>query len=372
MRPVRRPFRGAIDGAIPLMFLGMMAAGAIATHPVEAAAISPPRCPIQAVGSPGREASGDWWRLDPLLDGSGGLVGQDLRAGGPGGPRYRVSLPAESFVSGPVGGMILIGADDGSASEISLLDLAAGCLDPVATDATVVRRAVVGPTGSSIFEFHLDRTTRADLGVWRRDLITGGRPVRILEPLRSDNRFGITWSTELNWSDDGRLVVGSCGALACRTRIVEAGGGSVITVDDPDLGEPLGVARGQLVSYQACRGLPCPIVTVDLEDGARHPLIAAAGRAALVDVGGETVLVHEARDSDATLEVVGLSGVPLGEIGLSASTRLVTSASRTASAVDLPSGWIAVGIAGRIDARGPSEIVRLQDGSSSSVSEVAP
>ena len=91
-------------------------------------------------------------------------------------------LPPESFASGPFGGIVLVGSDDGFASRLQAFDVAAGLHLGVATSATSsVGRPWIRPD-ATIYETRVDRTSRADLGVWQRPL-DGGRPRRILDPL---------------------------------------------------------------------------------------------------------------------------------------------------------------------------------------------
>ena len=99
-----------------------------------------------------------------------------------------------------------------------------GCTWTLATERDVIRRATVDPAGATIYETRVDRTSRADLGVWQRPL-DGGPARRILDPLPADARFGRTFSTEFTWAADGeRLAIQSCGEVACRTRIIARDG----------------------------------------------------------------------------------------------------------------------------------------------------
>jgi hypothetical protein len=367
-----RPSRWPIQRTIPLLVVSVIAVGAATARPPALAAATPPACSPDTGPSSAGPSAGAWWRLDAALDEDGMLVGQVLHAGGRDGRSYRIGLPPESFASGPVHGQVLIGADDDAASVLSLLDVIDGCTRTVGTERAVVRRAIVDPAGSAVFEFHVDRRTRADLGVWRRDLAAGSRPIRVLGALPADGRFGITWTTELDWSADGRLIVGSCGAAACRTRILDPASGVVVTVAEPDLGEPLGIADGRLVSYLACRGLPCPIVAVDLRGSGHRSVLTDAGPATLGDVDGRTVLVHEPLDRVGTVEVVSLSGVTLRRMDVGRTMRLVSSASRSRSAIEMASGWVAVAGDGRIGALRTTDAVHLRDGRISPAAEVAP
>src|SRR5438093_6441996 len=202
---------------------------------------------------------GAWYRLDAqIVDGV--RRGQRLSIGVAGDPTIRaLDLDSESFAAGPFAGTVLTGSDDGAASRVSLIDVAAGCAWSIDRSADVVRRATIAPDGQSIIEFRVDRRSRADLGVWRRPLAGPGPETRILGPIEPDQRFGPTWLTELSWSDDGALLaVSSCGEVACRVRWLDLGSGASGSVADPTVGDVIGIGGDLLVAHGSCRGLPCP------------------------------------------------------------------------------------------------------------------
>ena len=162
---------------------------AAATTTGDPGAWLPPPC----VGPPGPGPGGigTWYRLDPVIT-DGIRTGQRLSVGrGDGDAAAHVDLDPESFASGPFGGTILSGTDDGRTSRLSLLDLGAGCAWAVGRSGHVVRHATLTPDGRSIVEFRVDRRTRSDLGVWARPLDGGDaepdpRPDRRRRPLRTD------------------------------------------------------------------------------------------------------------------------------------------------------------------------------------------
>src|SRR5687768_13021241 len=174
---------------------------------------APPQCsdPVGPAAAP----IGAWYRIDPVIV-DGVWSGQLLTLGLAGGRRPRqVQLDAESFASGPVGGAVLVGTDDGAASSLTLFDVGAGCRWDLGTSRDVIRHATLSPDRRSLLEHRIDRRTRADHGVWRRPL-DGAAPTRTVAPVEADQRFGPTWRTELSWSADGRtLIVESCGEVAC-------------------------------------------------------------------------------------------------------------------------------------------------------------
>ncbi len=219
-------------------------------------------------GEVARPRGAAWYRLDPIVDAAGGLDGQRLvagRVGHRGG--FELALGVESFASGPSGGRILVGSDDGRRSVVRIVDVDRRCAAVIHEGRELIRRAVFDAAGGGIVEFRLDRATRADLGVWSRPA-DGAKPMRLLEPLVPNDRIGRVFATGLSWSTDGRrLIVASCGEAACVTRILDRASGRVTTVDDPRIGEVIGLVGDDLVAYGGCPGLPCGIVAMDLRTG---------------------------------------------------------------------------------------------------------
>jgi hypothetical protein len=213
------------------------------------------------------------------------------------------------------------------------------------------------PDGRSIVESRVDRRTRADLGVWRRPL-DGEEATQILPPIALDARFGPTWITLLDWSEDGEsLVVGSCGEVACRYRVIPADGGPVAEVADPGMGSLVGLAGGRLIAHEACRGLPCPLVSTDLVGGDVIVLDPAAGAAVLArDEDGRSVVVHEA--ADGALRSVRPDGADPHDLPAPpAGTSLVPGAAWSASAADHPADRLLFAPDGRMPLDGPRPAV---------------
>ena len=114
-------------------------AGAGAERPWE-----PPPCPAGETGDPPGAA---WYRLEPALDATGTLAGMRLTVGIDGTAGRHLDLGPESFASGPTGGRILVGEDDGALSRLSALDAVRGCSMAIAEEASVIRSAVMAPDG---------------------------------------------------------------------------------------------------------------------------------------------------------------------------------------------------------------------------------
>ena len=324
---------------------------------------------------------GAWMRLDPTLDADGALVGQRLSMGIAERTSVRVmELPAESFAAGPFGRLLLIGADDGVASRLFTIDVATGCTSAIGQDRDVIRRATIGPEGDAIFETRVDRATRADLGIWQRPLGGSRSAARVLDPLGADARFGRTWSTEFAWSLEGdRLAIQSCGGAACRTRVLDpaSGGRLVRVVADPELGPLVGLTGNRIVTYDACRGLPCPIESVDVDSGHRTILSEAAGLAVLTGAGPDARLVHEtAGVSSRRLRSVAPDGRTVSDLGaIPTSLRLLPDGTRSGSGTRLPADWVLLTPDGRLplgaSSGGPDPTLRhVPDGRSVPLEEV--
>ena len=221
---------------------GLLALGAVGSiTSATLGAVDRPWAPRACAGPPGDRIAaaraGDvamaglpreaWFRLDPDLNDDGALRGQRLLLGlGRDRVAKRVDLPAESFVAGPFGRVVIVGSDDGAASRIEAVDVASGCTWAIAAERDVIRRATVDRTGAWIHEARVERSTRADLGIWRRPIDGHETARQVLPPLPADARFGRTFSTEFTWDVAGdRLAVQSCGEVACRMRIIGSAGG---------------------------------------------------------------------------------------------------------------------------------------------------
>jgi hypothetical protein len=290
-----------------------------------------------AVGAGGHTAA--WYRLDQVLDDRGSLAAQRLTLGLVGGPTQHVDLPAESSASGPVRGVVLVSEDDGDQSRLRLLDVGRGCGTELGREQSVIRGALLAPDGSSTWEHRVNRTTRADEGVWRRPL-SGGAARRVLAGLPPDGRFGPTYVTELSWLTDGRLGVASCGERACRVRVLDLATGQSAAFDGT--GPLLGIHGYLGVALGACTGLPCPIVGVDLRTGRHTSLVDAAGSAAMA----YGVLVFE--EADGSLATLDLSNRHRSVVAASRSLLPVRRTSSATGGAETAAGTVLLAPGGRL------------------------
>lgn len=314
---------------------------------------------------------GAWYRLDPRRDAGGFLVGQVLTVG-LGDAQSTVALGAESAASGPAGSAVLVVSDDGTRSSVAVVDAGTGCARPIGGSDAIVRRALLVPDGKAIIEHRLDRATRTSLGIWRRPS-NGGGGVRILAPVGPDDRFGRTFSTELAWADDGRLVVQSCGAAACRTRVLDLASGRLeLAINDDRQGELIGVGGSTLVTYEACAGLPCPIVATDLLGaGPKRVLAEQAGFARLVTGGAGTRLVHEVGEpGSGLLRTVPLTDGHESTIDVGEGVLLAPTPARSRSAIALRPGWLLLSADGRSQGPGTHRLMDPSSGRQQDLSEV--
>ena len=324
----------------------------------------------------GSAGEAPWFRLDPVLDAAGALAGQQLVVGRVDGTGERMlTLDSESFAAGPFGATVLVGTDDGARSRLFALDVVAGCATTIDTAADVIRRATISPDGGSIVEFRVERRSRADLGTWRKRPDRDAPAEPFIPPIGADGRFGRTWSTEFLWTVDGAdMAIQSCGENACRTRVVEPATGALHEVDDPDLGSAVGLADGRLVSYLACRSLPCPVVVIDPSTGARRTLAPDAGPAVVIATDDGARLVYErlvgSRISLFTVPLDGSEGRDLG--ALPAGLNLHMDANRSADGLDAPAGWVLLAPEGRMPSHpAAAPLLRhIPDGRTVAVDEV--
>ncbi|HEX5826278.1 MAG TPA: hypothetical protein VFY23_02060 [Candidatus Limnocylindrales bacterium] len=275
-----------LRGVVPVATLALLGSGVFARPPVLAAA-DPPWVPPPCADAPpggwagtanGSSAQVASTRLVGVLDGAGTLAAWRLTLGMEGAASYRMELPPESSASAPVGAVVMVAADDGTRSRVSLVDVARGCATALPDEAEVVRSAVLAPDGRSVVEHRVARVTRADLGIWRVSL-DGGPDRRILGAPAADARYGRTFVTELRWLADGRLGATSCGERLCRTRVLDPSTGTAAMVGPT--GPVVGFAAdGAVIAHEACGGFPCALVRHD-PDGRARTLAEAAGPATM-------------------------------------------------------------------------------------------
>ncbi|HXI46016.1 MAG TPA: hypothetical protein VNH13_06920 [Candidatus Acidoferrales bacterium] len=280
-------------------------------------------CAARPETGPGAAAApGSFFKLQPALDANGVLAGQRLFVGRGGVITGSATLAAESAASGPVGGVVAVTEDDGTQSTVKLVAAGTGCASVVHTSASVIRRAIIDPVDGSLL-FHLvDRASRADLGIWRL-AAPGGAPLRVVEPLPAGLVEGPVWATDLRLDQAGRfLAVQSCVDRACVTRLVDlaAPGSPPALLRGKSQGPLLGFAGGRLVTWAACDGLPCGLLSWDPASGSATQLVGDAVAAGLT-AGGRLVVIVSRQGADRAVAVDPTSGAVEGLRGLAAGER---------------------------------------------------
>ena len=262
---------------LPLAAVALLGPPGAAGPPAFAAAdppLDPPACRTPPVAGP-PETGVAWYRLDQVLDSTGTLAGQRLTVGVVGRRARQVALPPESFASGPVAGVVLVGDDDGTRSRLRAVDPGRGCATTVAEEAAVIRGAILAPDGAAEMEHRVDRVTREDLGVWRRATRGGHRraPAAGTRPgrrARTNVRDGP--AVGAGRASLGRLVrPAGCAGRASWTRRAAS------SPRPTGPGPVLGVAAGRVIAYAPCDGFPCAIVAVDPTTGGIDTLVAGRG-----------------------------------------------------------------------------------------------
>ena len=349
-----------IRGMVPLATMALLVTGVSMRPAILQAATGawpPSPCASAPPPDPGVPA---WYRIDARLDGRGSVAGQRLHLGGVGSDELAMDLPPESFATGPQDGLVLVGADDGTQSRLALVDAAAGCVTWSAAVDDVVRSALVAPDGQSVAEHHVDRSTRSDRGVWLRPL-DGGPARQIAAGLEVDAAYGPTFTTELRWAPDGRLVVTSCGELACRNRLVEIRTRRTTAI--ARTGPVVGVADdGALLAYGVCPGYPCAVIRFNA-DGGIGMVVPAAGRAALA--GGR--LVYET--ATGGLAALNLDTGRSHPIADGAGLVPMRDGSGAAAGAEHPADTVLAAPAGQLDGQ-DARVVRGADGTVGRVATV--
>ncbi len=306
-----------------------------------------------------------WWKSAERLDSAGTLLGRRLSVGLSGGTAARAAtatgaattggldLPPESFVSGPVDGLIVVATDDGSRSTVRILSAAAACGMVIHETAAVVRTAIIDRHDHSVLAYLIDRSTRADLGTWRLAIApAAATEARLVAPPLGElaRSVGTVWGTGLLLDTQGnQLAVQSCTDLGCLTRIFDLShpGAAPTVIHGIDEGPMLGFAGSTVVTWAACPGYPCAILAWDAGASAGTPgrrvLAAAANAAAMTADGRRLVAVQADEPGTQPVEIDPRTGQLSHLRGLASGLRpLVTGASAT-SGLEVAANEIAIG-----------------------------
>jgi hypothetical protein len=191
-----------------------------------------------------------------------------------------------------VANVVVFGQYDATrGSTVRAADLESGCEFALFSSSDAVRSAIIDTALASLY-VHAVAADRSDRGVRRIDLATGVSRVAV-PPIAASDAFGATFATLLRWSLAGEdLAIQSCGFEACRTRVLNAAGGTLQTADRPH-GQLVGLTRDLLVAFDTCSTLPCALESVDRTSGAISSLGIDAFSAELELVAGSPLLVAD-------------------------------------------------------------------------------
>ncbi len=297
---------------------------------------------------PAREPVADAaWRLGPALDADGTLQGWDLTMTAHGAATTGLRLPPEAAVRGPVDGWVVVAADDGQESTIALISPRAGCAATVHRDRQVVRQAILQPGTGKILFHSVGRSDRADLGVHITHPGSGRAPAQILPPLAATDPalagVGRIWSTRLQLAHGAaQLAVQHCGEQACRTRLLDLGSGRSGWLPGNAHGLIAGLDSQTVVMFDACPGLPCPLVATALDGGGDRLLSAAAHSAQTVVVGERlVVVVVEEEHGGRKLMAIDAADGRRHRLAVDPSAMAVLPSLASTAGLEPRPGWIA-------------------------------
>ncbi len=229
------------------------------------------------------------------LDDRGEFAGRGLTLKG----RTPLSLPVDSFVGVPIGDALLYSATVGGRSEIHLVDMSGDCDTIVAVVAGIARSAILDPDGGAVYVHSVTHPSRSDAGVTRYAM-DGSEVTQVVPPLPDDARFGLTFATQLGLATDGTaLFVQSCGVAQCRTRVLDLSSGLISTFDGDGQGPIIGLTPDHLVSYGACGGLPCTVLSLDRTTGETGMVVEQGWTATMgTDESGHPVVHVETAEGE--------------------------------------------------------------------------
>jgi len=322
------------------------AARPIAVHPISSCASA------EAVMGGIDARPGSWWKSVERLDTAGTLLGRRLSIGAGGDTTSGLDLPAESSISGPVGGLIVVTADDGSRSSVRVLSAAAECGIVIHETDAVVRTAILDRHDHSVLAHLVDRATRADLGTWRLAIAqaTDAEARLVAPPLGNLARnVGTVWGTGLLLDAQGtRLAVQSCADLGCLTRVFDLrqSAAAPLVVRGAAEGPMLGFAGGTLVTWAACPGYPCAILAWDPASSRSRTLLSAASAAAMTADGRRLVAVESDAAGSQTIELDPSSGRLSHLRGLDPGQRPLVDGANATTALEVAANEVAISTPG--------------------------
>jgi hypothetical protein len=283
----------------------------------------------------------------------------------------------QPVVDGPTAGEVLFVSDDGSRSEIRLVDVHGARARVIGATQDVVFTARLTPDGASAYIVLLDRSTGEDRGVFRVDAHGDGSLQRVMDPPAPAQAQGggirlaavAAFIRKLRVSADGsELARWACGEpFGCAFDVQQLS--DATTAHYSNAGPPsdlVAVGDGYLLGSSECSEHDCVTHAIDLAQGTPErlagewPVVDARGHLVLLSFGPATEAVHEF--STAMLDGSGSRRVFATEADVRPLAYGVTGFE--AGQVELPSGWVAVLLEQTIDGtyHETPAAVRLADG----------
>jgi len=219
----------------------------------------------------------------------------------------------------------------------------------------VVRGAILDPLDGSVIAHLVRRSDRADLGTWRFGSPGGtGDPTAVAPAIDPAVLGGPAWTTDLRLDTTSRfLAIQSCTDAGCATRVfdLKSSSGPVLLAGTHadraanGQGPLLGLANGAALTWAACAGYPCAVLSWDLASGTSSIVFDRADGAAVTRdgrflvVSGDVTKGRTIRIDLITDERVLVRGIRPGELPLGGGAAAT-------SGVQLGSDEIAVGTRG--------------------------
>jgi hypothetical protein len=245
---------------------------------------------------------------------------------------------------------------------VRIVDAVGGCAAEIRIGDRTARRAISDPGGIGVIAHLLEPGSRRDLGVWR--IAPDGRIAeRLLGPVADATlaAAGIdrVWITDLRVDATGRrLAVQSCHPDACVTRVVDLATGDLSVLAGEGQGPIVGFSGGQLVTWAACHGLPCPVLAWTIADGSDRILALEASGAALSGDGRRLVVARSGAAGEGELVAIDVRSGRARSLGAGGMDDLLLSgAAGIGAGTEIVGAGVAIGHVGR----GPTTLA-LEDG----------
>ena len=273
----------------------------------EAAATTTPEPTVEAE-APSEPGETAWYEL--VLQGTGELTGGEedsgdgfheghvLRAGTLDvGPTVRLELPEDhAFADGPRSGHVLVGSDDGAASELLLVDTATGEAQPVISSDEIIWGGSLSPDATAVYYVPVDRASMTDAGLWRLALRPEAEPERLIEQL-TPATYDFASQYHVAWTPDGKqLVMQYCNRGDCLAHIVDAAGGESQLHDAPRIFQLRGATDTEYVADAISGDQRSGLLAIDLETQEVRVLAEEWGVSEVHQTDGGPLVVYFAPD----------------------------------------------------------------------------